>query len=557
MFRALTSISFRSVTSFYSTNILAKVIVTLVFVALFVLVAFTVYLFSFVGYKYIFTEALGDLERPLLLFANELVFATIGAMIVVGIIIKAVFRLFKSNGVGTIMASPKYGSLVRFEMWHVFVSTFWMVLVLVVPITFAYLKAFSAPLYAYFVVVCGIAALHFILVVLSFLLILGIGSLGSRVSSLAGSSFTFGAYVKTLIATGAGLLLAVWAVADKANIVGLFKADNADAIVTESMIAQHFMFLPTHFFAQLLSQISSGNVSGAWFTLGHIILIALILSPLVVYFGRTHFSLWRVFQSSPDSGRTLIATRRGRVTFSGNLLQNLFKKELVLLIRNHKAMLFLIFILTIWLTQLIVSSVVRHNVLLHAVDLSGRASSLRALEFGIALYLLMSLAIRFVLPAYSMDKATSWITETAPIEKIKVYHARLLGFCVMFLPIGILMALFSGVVLKMEVYDMVYLTALLVVAVITIVSFTLGVGALFPNDDTDDPDVISTSMQGVLTTMLLMGYGIALATSFYQGIRYDNYLYGAISALLSCVVFVLVTRFALAQQGGVQRENFL
>lgn len=77
-------------------------------------------------------------------------------------------------------------------------------------------------------------------------------------------------------------------------------------------------------------------------------------------------------------------------------------------------------------------------------------------------------------------------------------------------------------ILNLPLSHAVYSMLLFISVVVFIVTLGLSMGAVFPNYETDDPEVISTSMPGLFFTALSLIYGALGAGVLYRGLLSGN-----------------------------------
>jgi hypothetical protein len=90
------------------------------------------------------------------------------------------------------------------------------------------------------------------------------------------------------------------------------------------------------------------------------------------------------------------------------------------------------------------------------------------------------------------------------------------------------------------------LIVLIVTASIAITVYALVLGVLFPNDETDDPEVLSTSLPGLLFIIVSLIYGALGAIVFRDYIVSGGYLYIALFEIAS--LLAMGSLLALAQK---------
>jgi hypothetical protein len=141
-----------------------------------------------------------------------------------------------------------------------------------------------------------------------------------------------------------------------------------------------------------------------------------------------------------------------------------------------------------------------------------------------------------------MEKKTSWILGSAPLSFTKIFTGKYLFYTSSFITIGLLMSSVNAGVLSLSLVSASYTAVLFIITTITIVTCGLSLGALFPNTETDDPEVISTSMPGLFFTAFSLIYGTVSAWILYTSIQssslFPTLFFIVASALVSIIVLL-------------------
>jgi hypothetical protein len=174
-----------------------------------------------------------------------------------------------------------------------------------------------------------------------------------------------------------------------------------------------------------------------------------------------------------------------------------------------------LFLFGLWLAQVGTNIILRHNIVRYQTDVSERLAVFQALQFIIATYFICSFALRFVFPAFSVEKKTAWILGSAPLSFRKLFYSKYLFYTSFFVLLGSFMSYVNVRILHLDFTHSLYSMSLFVTTVIFIVTLALTLGALFPSKETDDPEAISTSMSGLFFTALALIYGGLSAGMLY------------------------------------------
>ena len=211
----------------------------------------------------------------------------------------------------------------------------------------------------------------------------------------------------------------------------------------------------------------------------------------------------------------------------------LFKKEFLVSTRNSKGILWFIFLFLIWLIQVAVNVVSRYNIQKYQTDISPQSIILQTTQFIIALYFICAFTLRFAFPSFSVEKKTAWILASAPLNFKKIFFSKYIFYTVFLVTVGLLMSSIDVRILHLTFIHATYSMVLFITTVVAIVTLGLTLGAAFPSLDSDDPEIISTSMPGLFFTALALLYGAMSA-----GILYLVLTYGIIYPV---ILFTLTT----------------
>jgi ABC-2 type transport system permease protein len=246
-------------------------------------------------------------------------------------------------------------------------------------------------------------------------------------------------------------------------------------------------------------------------------------------------------------------TYKGTFRFMGGRTVALFKKEALVSIRNPKGMLWFAFLFFIWLAQIGTNLILNSNMQRYGTDMGQKLALLQTLQFVIAVYFICSFTLRFVFPAFSLEKKTAWILASAPVNFGKIYFGKYLFYSVFFVAIGVLMSYINISILNLPLSYAAYSMLLFISVVVFIVTLGLSMGAIFPNYETDDPEVISTSMPGLFFTGLSLIYGALGAVVLYYGL-----LGGNVSGLLFFVImtFILIAIILFGTPSLAGKKDF-
>lgn len=351
------------------------------------------------------------------------------------------------------------------------------------------------------------------------------------------------------------------------GLVLFFQASNPISIVEQVMalypnvnnyfdsLDNRFLrFLPNFWIADSLYWIANNNWSKALPYIGLLNSTALIcLSTAIISAKKLYYKTWvqsfeLKFKNSDPIAVSKESKAVGSHIFLTPQIDALIKKEYLQFFREpgqwiHLSILvFLIIVFIISLAGIDADLILAYNFGLRAI--------IYLTIFSFNLFLISSLAIRFVFPAISLESDAFWKLKSSPIPLKKIVSTK---FCLLFTLIfllGQVINYFSHLSFPRELY----LTSSLNMGFITlaIVSLNFGMGSLFINLKEKSPIRIASSQGASLTflfTIILIVFLIAVL--FIPIYNYYNDIFGfqerlksiyissIIIAVFSIVVFLI------------------
>lgn len=515
MLSLFTRFELGKISKFFRTKKVAKIITISLFLVVFLFVGVGIYGFFVSGFKYVNVIFEPEFKLPLLLFIYEFFLIILAFVIVLSAMVSGLFNLFRKDNNNWIISSPAYKLFPKIVSLRSLFTSALPLFILFLPMILAFTKIFTLEFSSLLLILCSIILLLLLLNSLTLSIIVVIGYLyyllAQRIKSLY---FTFSGLIATLIVIITLVGILVWRAIENVDLVKMFKADDADAIVSLSNIGSHFTLLPTHPFALLIVNLQSGLLGTALFNFGILLVLTIVSSLLWWKISVLYYPLWQKFQEGTrkiDSKDGISVRNSLPYTFSGSMTMALFKKEALVLSRNFKGALWFFFLMLIWIMEIGTNSILGHNLYRYESDISQQINILQTFQFIIAVYFISTFTLRFVFPSFSVEKKTSWILGTAPLNFKKIFFGKYVFYTSFFVIIGIIMSYINIAILNVPFMYALYSMLLFVSVIIFIVTLGLCLGALFPNRETDDPEIISTSISGLFFTAFSLLYG-ALST---------------------------------------------
>lgn len=528
---------FNKMLRYFEKRSLAKSITVIMFLFVFAAVAVGIYLFFVRGLSYINTDPI--FGRAVSFYSYELYLLFFSGLVVFSTFIAGLFGLFKGQRDAWVMSSPKFSLVPRYIFIHTCLNAIWPFLIIILPILLAMKQAFLLSISGFIMMLFGSAILT-ILTVGSVLIILSL--IGLILKWLSRLSHWFKPTFRQVIWLAILLMIAltwlVWANSINIDLVDLFHAEDLSVSTVQlERISDNFKYFPSHLLAQGLIHWQLGEESAAVYRVILLLILTFISTVFWWWLAAKLMALWMDLQVSnvPLLSQRTKVTNRPRLTyrFAGGQIIAIFKKESLVSSRHSRNLMWFGFLLFIWLIQTGVNTLLSWNIAKYHLELNAIPIIIQVLQFVTAVYFISAFVLRFVFPAFSSERRTAWILASAPINMKGIFWAKYLFFSLILALIGILVA--YSVVLTL---DMPFTAAgptliMYLAAILFIVALGLSLGARWPNYETDDPGVLSTTLTGLIFIVLSLLYG--------SGGGYLLYLTLTMNSILPIMSFVFIS----------------
>ncbi len=128
------------------------------------------------------------------------------------------------------------------------------------------------------------------------------------------------------------------------------------------------------------------------------------------------------------------------------------------------------------------------------------------LNLGLAGFVVAAIAARFVFPAMSLEGRTMWLLRSSPLDAGSLFQVKYWVGTVPLLIVALALILITNAILRTSSFVMVLTTGTMVVITFAMTSMALGLGALFPNLETENAAEIPMSFGGLLFMMMAVSY---------------------------------------------------
>jgi ABC-2 type transport system permease protein len=178
------------------------------------------------------------------------------------------------------------------------------------------------------------------------------------------------------------------------------------------------------------------------------------------------------------------------------------------------------------------------------------------LNMGLAAFVLSAVSARFVFPAVSIEGNAFWIVKSSPVSIRSYLWVKFLVYVVPLLLLSELLIVVTNILLHVTPFMMTISMVTIFLMVPGIISMGIGLGAIYPDFQSENPAQSVTSLGGLLYMTLCIGFIASVivleAGPVYQvfmaGIRGTSlkgfqwlWLLGSFSfVLILCVVAVVI-----------------
>jgi ABC-2 type transport system permease protein len=128
------------------------------------------------------------------------------------------------------------------------------------------------------------------------------------------------------------------------------------------------------------------------------------------------------------------------------------------------------------------------------------------LNLGLAGFVVAAIAARFVFPAMSLEGRTLWLLRSSPLDVRRLFWAKYWVGTVPLLLVALPLIVLTNLVLKASTFLLVLTTLTMIGVTFALTALALGLGALFPNYETENVAEIPTSFGGLLFMMAAVTY---------------------------------------------------
>lgn len=415
-----------------------------------------------------------------------------------------------------IMSTPSFSIMAFVNLFQLLISSLWIFLAVIIPVLVGIAQFMGVSyfqLFLSFVLTTALIIIGSIVGVLSYMLSV---YLLKYFSNLLRRNIVSQSSAIILIIVGALLMVALfWQIAIPQDFVKFF---DGDSIAQMQNLRNQLIYLPTFGVAQVLHDLLfCANIFGTTYTIIFVLLTISLLIISYILLKRTYLIMWQLLQE----GNYIATKNNAQVSIhksynfpSTDAVHTIIDKELLLIWRDKKNLLWFIIVVGLWLAQTAVSLRVTSNARNYGSDYTF-PNFIYALILAIGLYFISALTLRFVFPTFSSERKVSWILGVAPISPWNIAVGKLLIYTALFLFIGSPILITNFVILGFAFFPALLYWIVFSLSIILIVLLAIYLSVAYPNRFSSDPETLSTTLPGLAFTSLALGGSIIIANIMY------------------------------------------
>jgi|688.fasta_scaffold46160_2 hypothetical protein len=415
-----------------------------------------------------------------------------------------------------IMATPSFSIMVFVNLFQLLASSLWIFIAVIFPVLIGiaqFMRVDILNIVLSFLLTTALIVIGSMCGVLSYMLSV---YLLKYFSKLIGRNVVSQSLAIILLVISSVLMIALfWRIAIPQDFVRFFEGNY---ILQMQTMREQLIYLPTFGISQTLHDILFNyNMFGDIYTFIFVFLAIILLILVYILLKRSYLILWQMLQEGNyvTAKSTDVKAKHRSYSFpSNNPVHTIIDKELLLIWRDKKNILWFMIVIGLWLAQTAVSLRVTSN-----ADNYGEGyvfpKFVYALTLAIGLYFISALALRFVFPTFSAERKVSWILGVAPISPWNIAVGKLITYTTLFLFIGSPILIANFVILGFGFFPSLLYWIVFSLSVILLVLLAIFLSIAYPNRFSSDPETLSTTLPGLAFTSLALGGSIVIANIMY------------------------------------------
>jgi hypothetical protein len=342
--------------------------------------------------------------------------------------------------------------------------------------------------------------------------------------------------------------IGLWRIAIPQDFVQFF---NGSTVVQIDTIREKLILLPTFGISQILHNVLFDTTS---FGIGYVIILIIlpiaVLIALYTLLRIQYLSIWQLLQEGNYvADKSVNAPSYKPYNFpSSSIIHTIIDKELLLIWRDKKNILWFLIVVTLWAAQTAVSWRVSVNATTYGSS-ETIPNFVYSLILAIGLYFISALALRFVFPTFSAERKVAWILGVAPISLWNIAVGKLLIYTGLFTLIGSPLLIANFTFLNFDFFPAVIYWLIFCLSIILIVLLAIFLSIRYPNRFSSDPETLSTTLPGLAFTSFALGGSLVISSIMYLALTTIDLatllilLLTIISLLLTSLIYRATEKF--------------
>jgi hypothetical protein len=443
-----------------------------------------------------------------------------------------------------IMATPGYSIMGIVQIFQMTLSSSWIFLGVIVPVLLAVSQFGPSPVVGF---VLGLLMTVFLVIlassigVIAFLGVINILRALSRVYQK--SLVQISKALLVLIGIGLMSIYMIWRVAVPQDFVVFFEGGTAVQIET---IEERFRFVPTTQIADTLYQsLLAGSTTVGVFIAIYGLLAILSVALVYALLQEQYLILWQMLQEgqfiADKAKKDRRKTTQKSIKFNTqNTVETIVAKELLLIWRDKKNLFWLIMVSVLWILQTLVTIRITYNVRQYDVELTSLPDFLFAIVFAVGMYFVSALVLRFVFPTFSAERKVAWILGVAPISIWKITIGKVMVYTGLFTFMGSILLIANYLLLDLDTGKIIEFWIVFTISVLFTILLATYLSIRYPNRYSDDPEILSTTLPGLVFTALALLVSFIVSWAIYRSLS-TPWMWGMTVAILITSSWFLMT----------------
>ncbi len=457
-----------------------------------------------------------------------------------------VFSYFFRKQDTWVMASPQFALIPWYSAAREFLYALWPLLVIGAPFLLAVQHVFDIGGASMLAIALMFLLLVWLSVMLVNIIFILTGTLYAHLvryfqKNMSARVFVFLLSMFFLLAS-----VGVWNIVIPRDFVA-YLGDIKQHALSEDIapITSHFRWSPSHLVAMGLFDVSlhRDNLQQEF-----LVLILLVIGFTLMFGLALRFFL--PFWQSLQEGRFVAETGSLKDRRPGQARQSIFWKlcspllarEIIVFSRNGRNVIWLGFIGSLWLVQLLVNTRLESTIARYALRVENITLLELTMQLTVLLLFVTALTLRFVLPAFSLEHRYSSVLAAYPVAFSSLLRSKALLY-----GSGIALLSLISVAANVFIFHLAWPVILLylfvvILSVFFLTGLALLLGILYPNFQIEDASELSTSVPGLTLTFTALLYGFLLIMACREVFIHGSYLQLAAVVLLAVGVIFLLYR---------------